>query len=657
MDKSSNPVSSTKLSYRPELDGIRALAIICVIMFHYDFHDWWGGFTGVDIFFVLSGFLICGQTYVSLENNSYSVLDFFARRIRRLSTAYFVCFLTIGVVAYWLYLPNELFRIFNNLFSSTIFVNNYTLLFTQGYFNLDAEENPFLHTWSLSIEEQFYIFLPILILLTRRNVTAYVRTLVTVFIISLALMLFSKELIYNNEQRFFSSIFRVWELALGALVFLFLHKRGRLFQIPFLPVIGLIIALVPTFILDKNTLYPSLITLMPTLGAAILIASCSRETSYVGKFLASKVMSYIGRISYGTYLWHWPFIAYYRYAGFELSDKMKVLLILASFACGAASHHFIESPMRRISIQNGRSKLFKIFAAQSFILVTFAAFIFYQANLPAKHSTQTLNKIIDELEVYHENWNDCWWQKTEETFCKLGENRKISPDFIVWGDSMANSALWAFDDFAKSQNKFGYLATGPSCAPIVGVARDFSGAEECLAMNESVRAYLKASEPIDIYLFARWSYYSEGYDSHKSNTPNQVKFLDVNLETINEENIVVFEKAFSQILEELSQKHRVIVINQVPVFPFSVPKKMLNNLRFGVELSEKKPDEFVRRSGRTIELINKIAQSLNIEIIEPQKTFCSEALCYHEIDGRPVLSDHTHLSITGNKMLYELLQR
>ena len=656
MDKSSNCMAPTKLSYRPELDGIRALAIIVVIMFHYDFHDWRAGFTGVDIFFVLSGFLICGQTYVSLEANSYSVLDFFARRIRRLSTAYFVCFLTIGIVAYWLYLPIELPRIFNNLFSSTIFINNYTLLLTQGYFNLDAEENPFLHTWSLSIEEQFYIFLPILILLTRRHVGAYVRTLVTVFIISLALMLFSNELIYNNEQRFFSSVFRVWELALGALVFLLLHKRGRLFQIPFLPIIGLIIALAPTFIFNKNVLYPSLITLMPTMGTAILIATCSRETSWVGMFLASKPMSYIGKISYGTYLWHWPFIAYYRYAGFDLTDGVKFLFILASFMCGAASHHLIESPMRRISIQNGRAKLFKIFAAQSFILLTFAAFLYYQAHLPSSLSTQTLNKITNEFEVYHEKWNDCWLQKTEKTFCRLGESNENNPDFLVWGDSMASSAFWAFNDLAKSQNKLGYLVTGPSCVPIIGVARDFSGAEECLVMNKSVRAYLRTAKPMDIYLFATWSYYSEGYDSQSSSTPNQVKFLDENLKIIHEENIVVFKNTFRKTLEEISQKHRVIIINQVPVFPFSVPKAMLNNLRFGVELKEKTPNEFIQRSGRTIEHINKIAQSLNIETVEPQKAFCSQTMCYHEIDGKPLFSDHIHLSITGNEILYKILQ-
>lgn len=657
MDKPSNGISSTKLSYRPELDGIRALAIISVIMFHYDFHDWWGGFTGVDIFFVLSGFLICGQTYVSLETNSYSVLDFFARRIRRLSTAYFVCFLTIGITAYWLYVPVELLRIFNNLFSSTIFVNNYTLLLTQGYFSPNAEENPFLHTWSLSIEEQFYICLPILILLTRRHVGAYVRTLVIVFVISLALMLFSSELIFNNEQRFFSSIFRVWELALGALVFLLLHKRGRLFQIPLLPLIGLIIALLPTFIFDKNVLYPSLITLMPTIGTAILIATCSGETSLVGRFLASKPMSYIGRISYGTYLWHWPIIAYYRYTGLELSDDVKVLLILASFTCGAASHHLIESPMRRISIQNGRSKLFKIFTAQSFILVAFAAFIYYQAHLPSNLNIQALNKITNEFEVYHGKWSDCWSQKTEQTFCKLGNNGDGKPDFLVWGDSMANSAFWAFNDFAKAQNIRGYLATGAGCAPIMNVARDSSGAEECLETNKSVLTYLKDADPMDVYIFARWSYYSEGYYSHKSTTPNQIKFLDANLKTIKQKNIAVFEKALRKTLEEVSQRHRVIVINQIPVFPFSVPKAMLDNLRFGAELKEKSSDEFMRRSGDTIARINTITRALNIETIEPHKTFCPSVLCYHEIDGKPLLSDHTHLSITGNEILYKLLLR
>lgn len=650
----SNP--ALKMQYRPELDGIRALAIICVIMFHYDFHDWWGGFTGVDIFFVLSGFLICGQTYLNLEKGSYSVLDFFARRIRRLSTAFFVCFFAIGLVAYWLFLPAELHRIFANLLSSSVFVNNFTLLFTQGYFNLEAEQNPFLHTWSLSIEEQFYIVLPILIVLTARSARIFSRALVVVFVVSLALMLLSGNLIYNADQRFFSSIFRVWELALGALVFLVLHKRQALFEIPFLPVIGLIIALAPTFVLGENTYYPGLVTLLPTFGTALLIASCSSEKSYVGKFLASRVMSYIGRISYGTYLWHWPIIAFYRYAGFDMSDKAKAAMILASFLLGAASHHFIESPMRRISIQQGRGLLYRIFAAQMVMLIGLSVFLFFQANGPTGGgATQAIGKIVREAGVYHDKWGDCWTQTSPETYCQLGTKGQGAIDFVVWGDSMANSAFWAFDKLAKEQGKRGYLVTSPSCVPLFDMVRDFPKAEECLQTNQALREYLKQVAPMDVYVFARWSYYAEGYADHQSNTPNQVGFIDGQLQPLTGEARVLFSAGLNQTLDEITQKHRLVVINQVPVFPYSVPKAMLQHLRFGADINPKTTASFERRSGATVAAVNVAAQAVGADVLEPHKEFCTGNLCQYEIDGSPLLSDHTHLSITGNDRLFDLL--
>lgn len=198
-----------EITYRKELDGIRAIAVVSVILFHVGFPSMPGGFVGVDVFFVLSGYLICGQTYLRLAEGRYSATEFFARRIRRLSTAYFVCFLVTAVVGSVLFLQQDMPSLFRNLLGSTTFTNNYNLLFSQGYFNTDAHQNPFLHTWSLSIEEQFYILLPILILLTRRSVRAFQRLLVAMFVVSLAVTLFSGQSIYFKDQRFFASSFRV----------------------------------------------------------------------------------------------------------------------------------------------------------------------------------------------------------------------------------------------------------------------------------------------------------------------------------------------------------------------------------------------------------------------------------------------------------------
>ena len=290
----------THLHYRQELDGVRAIAVASVVLFHVGFSDFSGGYSGVDIFFVLSGYLICGQAFLRIQDQSYSVTDFFARRIRRLSSAYFFCFLVTALVANALFLRSEMDEIFRNLLGSITFTNNFNLLNTQGYFNNDSEGNPFLHTWSLSIEEQFYIVLPLVILATRYSLAAFKTTIVVLFIVSMALMLFSGDLIYDREERFFATSFRVWELALGALVFLLVQHRGMLSAIPFAPILGMMLVLGPVFLLEKGVLYPGWVTLIPTFGVAVLIATCTPETSRTGRFLASRPMSYVGRISYGA---------------------------------------------------------------------------------------------------------------------------------------------------------------------------------------------------------------------------------------------------------------------------------------------------------------------------------------------------------------------
>lgn len=214
----------SQLGYRKELDGIRAVAVTSVLLFHLGFPTMAGGFVGVDVFFVLSGYLICGQIYLRLGEGSYSASEFFARRIRRLSTAYFVCFLVTALVAQALFLHSELDMLFRNLLGSVTFTNNFNLMSSQGYFDTTAHENPFLHTWSLSIEEQFYLVLPVIVLLLQGSQTAFTRTLVAIFVVSLGLTLFSGDLIHDREERFFSSVFRAWELAAGALVFIAMRR-------------------------------------------------------------------------------------------------------------------------------------------------------------------------------------------------------------------------------------------------------------------------------------------------------------------------------------------------------------------------------------------------------------------------------------------------
>ncbi|QGX98145.1 acyltransferase [Roseovarius faecimaris] len=643
------------LAYRKELDGVRAIAVVSVILFHVGFPSMPGGYVGVDVFFVLSGYLICGQTYLRLRDGTYSATDFFARRIRRLSTAYFACFLVTALVAHMLFLREDLAEIYANLIGSVTFTNNYNLLFSQGYFNQDAHENPFLHTWSLSIEEQFYIVLPILILLTRRSLTAFTRMLVAGFVISLALALLSGQQIYLRDQRFFATSFRVWELALGGLVFVALERGWRLPRGPVLPLIGLALVIAPVGWIDDSWLYPGFITLAPTLGTALLIATASPAEGYVGRALAARPMAYIGRISYGAYLWHWPLIVYATTLWGALNDEFRTGLVLGSLALGAMSYHLIEQPIRRVNVRTHKEWLYAMFAVQTVILLLLAAWLSHQSTKEESFEDLAMQKIKTEIGNFHDRWDDCWNKMGPDEYCRIGAEGEGEVDYIVWGDSMANSALPGFDAYGKATGQRGFMATAAACAPLPDISREYGGAETCIAFNDGVRAYLKDAPPMTVYLMARWTYYAEGYDNQRSNTPNEAVMVDRAGAELPGPNIEIFEPAFAALLDEIGERHEVKVMNLWPVAPYSVPVVMLREAWFGTYVPPITLEAYEARGGRVVALLERLAKERGMQVFAPHETLCATGTCVLHEDGVPLYVDQTHLGQAGNRVLERML--
>ncbi|WP_422028276.1 acyltransferase family protein [Roseovarius sp.] len=637
------------LAYRRELDGVRAIAVLSVVLFHVGYPDMLGGFVGVDIFFVLSGYLICGQTYMRLEQGTYSVTEFFARRIRRLSTAYALCFLVTALLANAFFLRSEMGLVADGFLGSITFTNNFNLLNSVGYFSAPAHENPFLHTWSLSIEEQFYIVLPMLILLTRRNRTVFAWLLGVLFVASLALTLFSGDLIYDREERFFSSTFRVWELAAGGLVFLVTYHRLIPDRVPLMPLVGLALVIAPVNLLDASYLYPGWATLLPVLGTVILIAFAAPGHSWIAKALAVRPMAYIGRISYGTYLWHWPVIVGALYYGVTLTDEIRAVLVLVSLGLGALSYHVVEMPIRRISVRGaGKTRLYMLFAGQALVLLGVAVYLMQQPGKAAAGEDARLEALKAEVMNVHDGWNRCWDKTTPATFCKLGVPGE-TPDYVLWGDSMANSAFAALDDYGKARDETGFLITRAACAPLLGAGTK----EECIAFNDRIFAYLDEAAPMDVVMFARWSYYSEG-SGHGGDRPGSVPLLRAD-GSVAKDGFALFEESLNAAIARVAARHRVIVINHVPEFLESVPKSMLRTMRFGSEPLHLSREAFDERRGRTIEAVARAAEENGALHVAPHELFCDDGVCHHEVDGIPLFIDNVHLGPKGNEVLLFVL--
>ncbi len=359
------------MKYRPEIDGLRALAILPVVLFHAGFRSFSGGFIGVDIFFVISGYLI---TSIILSEKNFCLLNFYERRARRILPAlFFVMLVTLPFA--WLYLmPRDTEAFLKSLYRACFFSSNFLFYKQSGYFDTAAELKPFIHTWSLAIEEQFYLFFPFMLLLLKRSNKKVMIGIV--LIILLSSLGYAQYLVkINASAAFFLLPSRLWELLIGALIaFYFLNRKKLLSQKinKSISLLGLFLIIYAILNFDKGTPFPSLLTLVPTLGAGFVIL-CANEETFTGRLLANKFLVFIGLISYSAYLWHQPIFAFSRHIYLGNPPFFTiVLLILLCFFIAFLTWKYVESPFRNKKKFSSKSILYiSILGIGFFALLSF----------------------------------------------------------------------------------------------------------------------------------------------------------------------------------------------------------------------------------------------------------------------------------------------
>ena len=362
------------LNYRPEINGLRALAVIPVIFFHAGFDSFNKGFIGVDIFFVISGYLITTLILKDLINKNFSIKFFFERRARRILPAlYFVMFITIPVA--WILLGrNELSSYLKSLISTTFFLSNFFFWSEIPYFATESYFKPLLHTWSLSIEEQFYIFFPfLLVFIYKFNKKLIIYVLKIIFVLSLLLCFLS--LTKAPNANFYFTFSRVWELSVGGIIaYLIINTRYNFSKLTnnILSLFGLIIIIYNFLFNIYSSHIPT--ALFPVIGTALIIFFTNKDT-FVGKFLSIKIFVSIGIISYSLYLWHYPIFAFAKNYYSEINMQLKFLIILFSFIVSILSFKFIEKPFRNNNFIS-LNCFIKLIIFKTFFLVVFSLLTF-----------------------------------------------------------------------------------------------------------------------------------------------------------------------------------------------------------------------------------------------------------------------------------------
>jgi peptidoglycan/LPS O-acetylase OafA/YrhL len=427
----------THLKYRADIDGLRAIAVLIVVGFHA-FPEWLpGGYIGVDVFFVISGFLISTILFESLSNNSFSFSDFYTRRIKRIFPALLLILVTLLVLGWFFFIPEDYEKLGKHVFAGAAFVSNAVSLSEFGYFDEAAEFKPLLHLWSLGIEEQFYIVWPIVLWCAWRLKVSIGLLLLVLMSLSFALNIYRS--VYNSAFAFFALQTRAWELLLGAGLAYFslgntqLLQRFKKIDHSWLTFLGLGLLIFGCFILNRRSNFPGWWALLPTLGTVLMIAGGPH--SWVNRtVLAAKPLVAIGLISYPLYLWHWTLLAFFNVVlGHIPSLSLRINLVLASLILAWLTYRLIETPIRH---SKHSRRVAKILFALMTCVALFGLYIYKSSGFIGQ-TTQPKLKASMALE-------DCAADFKAGKLCVFG-NKSATKTLLVYGDSHAEHLTTALN--------------------------------------------------------------------------------------------------------------------------------------------------------------------------------------------------------------------
>ncbi|MCG5240512.1 acyltransferase family protein [Azospirillum doebereinerae] len=628
------------MRYRPDIDGLRAVAVIPVVLFHAGIGAFSGGFIGVDVFFVISGYLITALIAADIREGRFSIAEFYERRIRRLLPALVAMLLFSSAAASLILLPND-FRLYSQSLLSALFsVSNIFFWRQSGYFSEAAELQPLLHTWSLSVEEQFYVVLPVSMLLLHRYLKGRwipVLALAAALSFGLSVWLVTRK----PDIAFYLIPTRAWELLLGSLLALgavpafrsrMANEAGGLLGL------GLIGWSVASF--TSATAFPGLNALYPCLGAALLIHTGGMGT-VVGRLLSLAPIVFVGAISYSLYLWHWPLIVFTNYYSFGEMDGARVALLLAAtFGLAVLSWRFVEKPFRHAQgLLGGR----RAFAHAGVAMALFAAFGAY-GTLTQGWGGRYDPRVV-ELDAYSTNryafLPACHDRKPADVdagrLCVIGAKDVPDADkdvWLFWGDSHAAATQDVYDDVFRSIGKKAIVAAYHGCVPLFGLQR-VGYPEPCYGFNESVKALIAKNKIKNVVITAYWTGYYHDTDQ-----------IDLDpTATSGRSREAILDDGITRTLTALDAAGvNIHLTDPLPGARHFAPRAMAASVAWKRPVDQPfSLAEFQQRNEAFFRTVQTNASHIRSRL-SLWKTICQGDVCPYEHNGLPIYFDNNHPS-------------
>jgi peptidoglycan/LPS O-acetylase OafA/YrhL len=612
-------------AYREDLDGLRAIAVVSVIFFHLGIPSVSGGFVGVDIFFVLSGFLITSQIVGDIQRHKFSLVNFYERRIRRIVPALIVLFAATTLFATLFLLPEELVAYLQSLLAAAFSCSNILFFLQNDYFGPANQTQLLLHTWSLGVEEQFYILYPILLsaLLGRgHRITA-----VCVWAIALAsLAACILQTPAHERAAFFLLPMRAWQLLCGAVIALRFVPQPEVRWIrESAGLIGIAAIAFAVAFVNSKMKYPGAYALAPTLGAGLVIWSGAKQDTFTARILKTPPLPFIGLISYSLYLWHWPIIVGAHFAAPPEFKVSSVALIAATFVLAFLSWRYIEQPFRQ---QRGsRISRAQIFTWNGVTLAVIAATVslgIFADGWPSRFSgsTQRLASAVNDFSPHRKS---CHFETTDSTpldkSCILGN--ASDPAIIVYGDSHGIELSYALSKFSVGHHQSVREFTTSGCPSVLNF--EARKTPKCRDRNAAVTQLLASLPPTTVLLAVGWDYGAHG---------DRKKYL----------------QGLTDVLDRLrSAGHRLFLIGTTPEYLGGVPiPEVLARLNlFGHDPATFHfSKDYGKLEAEDRELFQFAAEH-NATYLPLYPLMCDSFGCRAEIDDKPIYFDTSHLSVAG----------